>query len=99
MDIKKKGCVAMKKITFIAVFLSTHVLLVFLQIYKHSQYIKISYARQTNECRKEELMHRVQKLTHQLQTLKKSSTISTLAKKSGMRNVKINQIHTLPTHE
>lgn len=89
----------MKKITFIAVFLSTQVLLVFLQIYKHSQFIKTSYAQQTNEHRKEELMHSVQKLTHQLQTLKNSSTISTFAKKLGMRNVKINQIHTLPNHE
>lgn len=83
----------MKKVTFISLFILTHILFIFLQISKYNEQIKLSYARQKAENELKELMQKKQELTQNLCDLQKNSTIKKYAReKLCMTRVGIKQV-------
>lgn len=90
----------MKKITFVSIFISTQIAFIFLQIFKHSQYIQHSFSKQQHEQKKEELLKEKEELTHQLYFLKKHSTIARYAsRRLHMKKISLSQIKKLPVDE
>lgn len=90
----------MKKATFIALFVSAHVILIFLQIHKHSQRIRLSYQTQKNEAEKELLVQKKQDLTQQVYALKNRSAIKKFAlNKLNMSKIQLKQINKLGRNE
>jgi cell division protein FtsL len=88
----------MKRPYFITIFVCTQVFLVFFQIHKHSKIIRLSYQKQKNEQKREELTHQIQALTQQLYRLKEQSSIKQFAQEQlGMKKIKISQIKKLDT--
>ena len=90
----------MKKITFVSLFVAAQIAFIFLQIFKHSQYIQYSFSKQEHEQKKDELIKQKQKLTHQLYSLKKHSTIARYAsRRLHMKKISLTQIKKLPVNE
>jgi len=83
----------MKKATFIALFIATHIFFIFFQINKHNQIITLSYQKQKYEKEKKELLQQEQTLSQKLCEIKKRSHITKYAKKTlKMSKVKLKQI-------
>ncbi|MCF7899934.1 hypothetical protein K9K77_00300 [Candidatus Babeliales bacterium] len=72
----------MKRKTFIALFITTHILFIAFQIDKQSRLVKLSYEKQRNETEKQKLLALKQKLTVELYEIKKQDTIKTFAHNS-----------------
>lgn len=86
----------MKARPFIATFIGVHVIFIFLQIHKHSQIIKHSYALQKNEQTKQLLVKKKQALTHQLYAGKNRSAIKDIAiAQLHMKPIQLRQIKTI----
>lgn len=85
--------VTMKKIPFILIFIAGNFILIFLQIFKQSEIIKLSYQKQRNEKLKSSLMQTKAKLEQQLYKLKDAKEVKNFAKnKLHMSEVKLSQI-------
>lgn len=90
----------MKKMTFISLFILTHVFFIFFMINKHMQIIKLSYQKQKYENKKKELIQKKQELSQQWHYLLKRSTIKNFARKNlKMSKVTLNQIEKLKINE
>jgi len=90
----------MKKPTFIILFIGTNIFFIFVQVYKQSQVIKLSYQKQKNEAEKEALSQKKDDLTQQLYALKNRTSIKKYAQnKLNMRKINLKQIKKLPAHE
>ena len=88
----------MKKNSFITLFITAHILLVFLQIHKHTLFIKNSYNHQECEKKLVLLQEKKQTLTQQLYALKDRDNIKKYAQdKLKMRPYALNQVKKLPT--
>lgn len=86
----------MKIKPFLLAFVSIHVVLIFLQIHKHSQFIKYLYALQKNEQTRELLVKKKQALTHQLYACKNRSAIKDCAiAQLHMKPIQLRHIKTL----
>ncbi|MFC1842027.1 hypothetical protein ACFLYU_00005 [Candidatus Dependentiae bacterium] len=83
----------MKRITFIGLFVVTHLFFIFFQINKHNQIITLSYAKQTYENEIKELTEKKQELSQNWYHLRKRSTIKQFAKDTlNMSKVKLKQV-------
>ncbi len=69
----------LRKKTFIILFITGHVVFIFLQIYNHTQYIQQTYTKQTYEKKHDTLCKEKQKFTQQLYALKDPTTIKQFA--------------------
>ena len=86
----------MKKNTLITLFISTHIVLIFLQVHKHSLFIKNNYQQQLCEKKIVLLKEQKQLLTQELYALQDRNVIKQFAQKTlHMRPYKLNQIKTI----
>lgn len=86
----------MKVKPFLVAFIGINLALVFLQVHKHSQFIKYLYALQKNEQTKELLVKKKQSLTHQLYACKNRSAIKDCAiAQLHMKPIQLRQIKKL----
>ncbi len=84
----------MKKNTFVALFIAAHILFIFLQVYKHTQFVKSTYAQQKHEKKHSALKRKKQSLVQQLYALKDRDSIRKFAKNSlKMRPIRLNQVN------
>lgn len=83
----------MKRVTFISLFILTHLFFIFFQINKHNQFINLSYAKQKYENEIKILTQKKQELAQNLYNLRKSSTVKKFARENlGMCGVNIKQV-------
>lgn len=88
----------MKKNSFITLFITAHILLIFLQIHKHTLFIKNSYNHQECEKKLAVLQEKKQTLTQELYALKDRENIKKYAQdKLKMRPYALNQVKKLTT--
>lgn len=88
----------MKKNSFITLFITAHILLIFLQIHKHTLFIKNSYNHQQCEKKLALLQEKKQTLTQELYALKDRDNIKKYAQnKLKMRPYALSQVKKLPT--
>jgi hypothetical protein len=77
----------------ISFFIGLHIVLVFLQVHKHVQFIQQSFAKQKNERDHAILIQRKQLLLNELYALKNHHLIKTFAeKKLALKPIKLSQI-------
>ena len=89
----------MKKTFFIALFISTHISFLFLHIHKQMQFIKQSFAKQTNEQLLAKIKQEKQAKQNELYALQNKKEIKTYAeKKLALKPVSMTQLRRLP-HE
>ena len=89
----------MKKKSFLTIFISAHILLIVLQIHKHTLFIKNSYNHQQCEKKLATLTEKKQTLTQELYALKDRENIKKYAQeKLNMRPYALNQVKKL-SHE
>lgn len=88
----------MKKNSFITFFITVHIMFIFLQVYKHTLFIKNSYHHQQCEKTLTALAERKQSLTQELYALKDRDNIKQYAQnKLKMRPYNLNQVKKLQT--
>lgn len=88
----------MKKKSFITLFITAHIVFIFLQVHKHTLFIKNSYNHQQCEKTIATLTEKKQKLTQELYALKDRDNIKKYAQnKLKMRPYALNQLKKLPT--
>jgi cell division protein FtsL len=86
----------MKKKSFITFFITVHILLIFLQIHKHTLFIKTNYEQQQCEKKIATLTEKKQTLTQELYALKDRENIKKYAQKElKMRPYALNQVKKL----
>ena len=86
----------MKKNTFITFFITAHIVLIFLQVHKHTLFIKTSYNQQQCEKKLTKLQEKKQTLTQELYALKDRENIKKFAHdKLNMRAYALNQVKKL----
>ena len=86
----------MKKNTFITFFITAHIVLIFLQVHKHTLFIKNSYNQQQCEKKLAQLQDKKQTLTQELYALKDRESIKKFAyEKLSMRPYALNQVKKL----
>ncbi|HEX4068678.1 MAG TPA: hypothetical protein VHX42_01145 [Candidatus Babeliales bacterium] len=87
----------MKKNSFITLFITAHIVLIFLQIHKHTLFIKNSYNHQECDKKIAALTEKKQTLTQELYALKDRENIKKYAQdKLKMRPYALNQVKRLP---
>lgn len=87
-----------KKNSFITFFITIHIMLIFLQVHKHTLFIKNSYNHQQCEKKLALLQEKKQTLTQELYALKDRENIKKYAQnKLKMRPYTLNQIKKLST--
>ena len=83
----------MKKISFLTTFISAHIILIVLQIHKHTLFIKNSYNQQQCEKKMVVLKDKKQTLTQELHAMKDRDNIKKYAQsKLNMRPYALNQV-------
>ena len=83
----------MKKNSFLTFFITAHIVLIFLQVHKHTLFIKNSYKQQLYEKRITECAEKKQHLLQALHLLKDRDTIKAVAyNKLKMRPYTLKQI-------
>jgi hypothetical protein len=83
----------MKRVTFVSLFILTHLFFIFFQINKHNKFINLSYTKQKYENEIKALTQKKQELSQNLYNLRKSSTIKQFAKETlGMNSISIKQV-------
>ena len=86
----------MKKNYFITFFIAAHIILIFLQVHKHTLLIKNSYHQQQCEKKLTLLTEKKQVLTQELYSLKDRETIKKFAQeKLNMRPYALSQVKKL----
>ncbi len=86
----------MKKISFLTIFITAHILLIFLQIHKYTLFIKNSYNLQQCEKTIAAFTSKRQTLTQELYAMKDRENIKKYAQnKLGMRPYALNQVKKL----
>ncbi len=89
----------MKKNSFITIFITAHIVLIFLQVHKHTLFIKNSYNQQQCEKKIACLTEKKQILTQEVYALKDRENIKKYAQnKLHMRPYALNQVKRL-SHE
>jgi cell division protein FtsL len=88
----------MKKNFFITIIITVHIILIFLQVHKHTLFIKNSYNHQQCEKKIVALTEKKQILTQELYALKDRESIKKYAQNNlKMRPYALNQVKKLPT--
>lgn len=86
----------MKKPSFIILFASIQIFLIFFYIHHQSMVIKLSFQKQKSEKRRRELVHKIQQLKQALHTSHDLAHIKEFATQSQMQKVHLNQIKPVP---
>jgi len=87
----------MKKNYFITFFITAHIILIFLQVHKHTMFIKNSYNQQQCEKTLTLLQEKKQTLMQELYALKDRENIKKFAhEKLNMRTYALNQVKKIP---
>jgi len=96
----QKGII-MKKSMFLPLFIFTNISFIFLQIHKHSKFIKLSYDKQSKEKEKNELLKQKQELGLALHTYASNKeTIKKFAIENlHMKKIKLIQLKKLEKYE
>ena len=90
----------MNRTFFISIFLATHLGFVFLQIHKHTQFVKQTFSRQKNERLLASLAVKKQQLTQELYIAKNHNAIQEFAKTNlNMAPVRLGQIKQVTPHD
>ncbi len=77
-------------------FIVTNVIFIFLQIYKQTYFVRLSYQKQRLEKERDEILQKKSLLTHQLYELKNPNSIKKFAIENlKMQKTKLNQIKKL----
>lgn len=83
---------------FIALFIGTQVVLIVLQIHKHTCITRLSYEKGKNEAQKQELLRTKQDLTNQLYTLADRTSVKQFAsEKLKLQPISISQVKKIST--
>ncbi len=82
----------MNKNTFIAVFISAHIIFIFLQVHKHTKFVQYTYTLQKLEKKRGKLQEKKQTYVQHLYALKDREAIKKFARTLHMRPVKLTQI-------
>jgi len=83
----------MKRGLFLATFILTHIGFIFLQIHKHTQFIKQSYRKQKNEHLRDKLQHEQEERMYMLYALQDKPEIKKYAhNKLQMTYIHLDQI-------
>lgn len=83
----------MKSPRFVTIFIGAQIAFIFLQIHKHSLFIKQSYRKQHCERVHDEESHKNQQLTQQLYALQSHTEIKKFASEQlKMTHINLNQI-------
>jgi hypothetical protein len=83
----------MKKKKILGVFIGVHIAFIFLQIYKQSYLVQLTYEKQHHEKVKQELLEKKNHLTQQWYILQNRSAIKEYAQQElGMKKVALKQI-------
>lgn len=78
----------------LSIFIGINLTFVFLQIYKQSQFVKLSYHRQRVEKELIQFNKQREDLVHKLHLKQSSKSVKKYANKNlGMQNTKVAQIH------
>ncbi len=89
-----------KKSTFITIFVSTHIIFIFLHIHKYSQVVKASYEKQKNSISLETLRQKKQDITHKWYALQNRNAIKQFAINTmKMEPITLNQIKKINANE
>lgn len=81
-------------------FICVNILFIFLQIYKQSNFVKLSFEKQRIEKEKEQLLQKKDSITQQLYILKNPANIKEFATRNlKMQKVKLNQIKNFTDYE
>ena len=89
-----------KRISFITIFITAHLIFVVAQIHKHSTITELIYQKQKNEKRLHELLEKKQTLVHTLHQQQNRTLIKDFATKNlHMSSIKLNQIKRLESKQ
>ncbi len=89
----------MQKKRFVTIFIVTNLIFIFLQIHKHTQFIKYSFALQKNEKTYKDLLQQKEILTQKLYAIQNRSAIKKFAqRKLHMHPVAMHQIKHLASN-
>ena len=90
----------MRKINFITFFITVHSILIFLQVHKHTLFIKNNYKQQEYEKQRAALTEKKEILTQELHALKDRETIKQFAYNTlKMRPYTLHNIIKLPSQQ
>ena len=88
----------MKKRNFLGLFIFVHIGFIFMQIYKQSYLVQLTYEKQHHEKIKHELLEKKNYLTQQWYIMQNRSAIKEFAQQElGMKKVALKQIKKLGT--
>lgn len=82
----------MKKKTFIALFVSTHLVFILLVIFKQNKFISLTYQKQRKETLKESLIERKKELTQKVYAHNHAQVKQYARKRLHMEPLSINQV-------
>ena len=89
-----------KKSAFISIFVSAHIVFIFLHIHKYSQVVKASYEKQKNSITLDTLRQKKQDLTHKWYSLQNRTAIKQFAINTmKMEPITLNQIKKIQINE
>jgi hypothetical protein len=90
----------MKQPIFVAIFISVHVVFVFLQIYKHTQLVALSFQKQKNERTLTALQEKKQELTNTwCSRINRSEVKKIVLEQLGMKPIQLSTIKRLNAHD
>ncbi len=90
----------MKRNTFAALFVATHVTFIFMHIYRQTLVVRETFRKQKNERTLELLTQRQQELTTQLCCLKNHMEIKRYAQQElGMQPITLKQVRRVAAHD
>jgi cell division protein FtsB len=96
---KQKKDPTMKRAPFLMLFVGTHLIFVFLIIYKHQLRIQLLYEKQKQEALYAQLVEKKDHLTQQLCALKDKKAVKTYAHMAlNMKPIALNQIKKIVVH-
>lgn len=83
----------MKRKTFIKIFIAVHIFFIVFQIYKHSNFVNLSYQKQQNEAKKLQLVQQIQNLKQRRSSFYQHNKIKKFAqKKLKLHKTKLSQL-------
>lgn len=89
----------MKQPLFVAIFISVHIAFVFLQIYKHTQLVALSFHKQKNERTMTALLEKKQELTNKWCSRINRTEVKKIALELGMKPIQLSSIKRLNAHD
>lgn len=90
----------MKQPIFVTIFISVHIVFIFLQIYKHTQQVALSFQKQKNERVFTTLQEKKQELTNKwCSRINRSEVKKVAIEQLGMKPLQLSNIKRLTGHD